>query len=207
VNWFVLEEPLAVKVAVSLYNAVVEHAVKEILKKFKEKVALIEEPKEGEVLLLDKMTLPKFDLWRLSDSGVYSLLIDTGLEEEEFLFIVSNFPVSGVVHADMDPKLFPKCLEAVAQGEKWFKRELLSLISSRKEFLKVSTLTDREKAVIALLIKGKTNKEIARALGLSEQTIKYYINQLLKKTNCPNRVGLVKLFSKVAYLFLNEELK
>lgn len=51
-----------------------------------------------------------------------------------------------------------------------------------------STLTPREKETLAWLTKGVSNKEIARALDLTESTIKVHVQNLLRKLNLHSRV-------------------
>lgn len=56
-------------------------------------------------------------------------------------------------------------------------------------------LTPREQSVIEHLVKGWTNKQIAQALGITEQTVKEHFKHLLEKTKTTTRTGLlVKLF-------------
>ncbi len=52
---------------------------------------------------------------------------------------------------------------------------------------RVGALTDRERAVLALLSRGMNNAEIAGSLMLSEATIKGYVSQLLVKLAVANR--------------------
>lgn len=53
---------------------------------------------------------------------------------------------------------------------------------------------DTMKKISALLIKGFTNKEIAKQIGLSECTINNYVMRLLDEKDCANRTQLaVKL--------------
>lgn len=53
----------------------------------------------------------------------------------------------------------------------------------------------RELEVIQSVAQGRPNKSIGNALGLSEGTIKEYINRIFKKTGASNRTELA-----VAYL-------
>lgn len=56
-------------------------------------------------------------------------------------------------------------------------------------------LTHREQAVVEQLIVGKTNKEIAKKLGISEQTTKEHIKRIMKKMKVSTRTGiLAKIF-------------
>lgn len=50
------------------------------------------------------------------------------------------------------------------------------------------TLTPREKETLAWLTKGVSNKEIARALDLTESTIKVHVQNVLRKLNLHSRV-------------------
>lgn len=55
-------------------------------------------------------------------------------------------------------------------------------------------LTRRQVEVLEPVVLGKTNKEIAAALGLSEGTIEVHVTNLLRKLGTSNRAGLVALF-------------
>lgn len=52
-------------------------------------------------------------------------------------------------------------------------------------------LTERERRVIALLLKGKTNKEIGSALNLAEDTVKKHIKQIMRRLKVTTRSGIV----------------
>ena len=55
----------------------------------------------------------------------------------------------------------------------------------------VEELTERELEVLALMAEGKTDKEIARALGIAESTAKNHVGNILGKLSVPNRAGAV----------------
>ncbi|MBX3237342.1 MAG: response regulator transcription factor [Nitrospiraceae bacterium] len=56
-------------------------------------------------------------------------------------------------------------------------------------------LTNREQSVVENLAKGWTNKEIANALQITEQTVKEHIKHIMRKTNSTTRTGiLVQVF-------------
>lgn len=54
-------------------------------------------------------------------------------------------------------------------------------------------ITRRESDVVALLVKGLTNKQIGRELGISDHTVRDHISAILKKTNTSSRVELAVL--------------
>jgi DNA-binding NarL/FixJ family response regulator len=53
------------------------------------------------------------------------------------------------------------------------------------------SLTHRQQSVLALLLEGRSNKEIARALGLSVGTVKNYVSALLRSTNVKTRAQIL----------------
>lgn len=60
-------------------------------------------------------------------------------------------------------------------------------------------LTPRQREVLALLGQGKSNKEIARALDLSEGTIKLHVTAILKALRVHNRTGAVVAAARLGY--------
>ena len=48
-------------------------------------------------------------------------------------------------------------------------------------------LTEREQQVLAQLVSGKTNREIAREMMLSPGTVRVYVSNVLAKLNVSNR--------------------
>lgn len=56
-------------------------------------------------------------------------------------------------------------------------------------------LTSREETVSKLLARGRTNREIAEHIGLSERTVKHYVSSLIQKFAVRNRTQLVLAMS------------
>jgi DNA-binding CsgD family transcriptional regulator len=64
-------------------------------------------------------------------------------------------------------------------------------------------LTPRERQVIALVGAGYTNKDLARELGISENTAKHHLTNVFDKLGVSNRLELV-LFA-VEHRLINED--
>ena len=60
-------------------------------------------------------------------------------------------------------------------------------------------LSAREKDILRLIIGGHTNGEIAEALFISENTVKYHVRNVLQKTGCRSRVELQKKYTTALY--------
>ena len=57
-------------------------------------------------------------------------------------------------------------------------------------------LSARETQIMDMVLNGNTNKEIAEHLIISENTVKFHMRNLLKKTSCANRAALISMFSQ-----------
>ena len=56
---------------------------------------------------------------------------------------------------------------------------------------RVRVYSQRDRARLKLLLRGKTNKEIANQLHISEKTVKHYMTILMQKLNARNRIEVV----------------
>jgi two-component system, NarL family, nitrate/nitrite response regulator NarL len=63
--------------------------------------------------------------------------------------------------------------------------------SLRRKAAEVVILSIREQQIVRLLMSGKTNKEIAIAIKISEKTVKHYMTTLMQKLHVRNRVEVV----------------
>jgi len=57
-------------------------------------------------------------------------------------------------------------------------------------------LTPQERRILALLVEGKTNREIGAALGLSEKTVKNYLSNAFQKLGVSRRAQAAALFAR-----------
>lgn len=57
-------------------------------------------------------------------------------------------------------------------------------------------LSAQEKRVLALVAEGKTNREIARALELSDKTVKNYLSHVFEKLNISRRAEAAAFFAR-----------
>ncbi len=83
--------------------------------------------------------------------------------------------------------IYPQTYGPQAEREK-SERELFEQFSS------VYDLSAREREVLRLIVDEKTNSEIADVLVVSESTVKFHVRNLLKKTDCKNRIELLSKY-------------
>jgi DNA-binding NarL/FixJ family response regulator len=99
----------------------------------------------------------------------------------------------GFVSKDTASSSLLKAIRAVLRGEIWAPRqatgrlvsELLERGSSPDE-----SLTAREQEVLRLVGEGRRNSEIARALSISDNTVKTHISSLMRKLQIDDRLQL-----------------
>ena len=72
--------------------------------------------------------------------------------------------------------------------------ELSSTALTRRDYTR---LTLRENQVALLVVRGLSNKEVARALGLSHGTVKVHVHNIFQKIGARSRYGLIMQMSSV----------
>ncbi|MCL0037095.1 response regulator transcription factor [Dehalococcoidia bacterium] len=70
----------------------------------------------------------------------------------------------------------------------------------------VAPLTYRETQILDCIADGNTNKEIARILGISQQTIKNHVSAILRKLNANDRAHAVVLAIRHGWISAEEKL-
>ena len=96
-----------------------------------------------------------------------------------------------------DAEMVRQAIETVTSGSIWAPRRLLSKLIDRLLKTPDSSLTsnaphftDREKEVLELILQARSNREIARQLGIEERTVKAHLGRLMRKTGSDNRIEL-----------------
>ena len=67
---------------------------------------------------------------------------------------------------------------------------------ARKNEGAIRRLTERETAVLKLLADGKSNKEIARALCVTEHAVKAHVSNILRKLDAESRTEAAVIYTK-----------
>ncbi len=79
-------------------------------------------------------------------------------------------------------------IQRVHAGQKYIPAEVGARLAER---LTNPQLTNREREVLLLITEGKSNQEIAAALNVSEGTVKFHVNGILRKLNVSDRTQAV----------------
>jgi DNA-binding NarL/FixJ family response regulator len=125
-------------------------------------------------------------------------LIVLGPEGNDKL-IMESIMVGARAYLDLkaSSRIVRQAIEVVTSGAIWAPRRLLSKLIDR--LLQASDtsltnvpphLTDRERQVLDLILTARSNREIARQLGIEEQTVQAHVGRLMRKTGSDNRIDL-----------------
>ncbi len=110
----------------------------------------------------------------------------------------------GYCTKDIQPIDFVERIRAVIRGFYIFSDEILSPEELRhwlawqtngadqcESLFQISPLSPREMEVLSLLTQGQSNKEIARSMGISHQTVKNHLASLFRKLGVDDRTQAV----------------
>lgn len=96
----------------------------------------------------------------------------------------------GFVCKSENYEILKDAIEAVAKGYSFFKFK-----QAVKDHSSTPVLSSRESAVMKLLLQGKSNRDIAMVLSISEKTVSTYKRRVLDKFNVKNIIELTKFVS------------
>ena len=90
------------------------------------------------------------------------------------------------LHKDMPSEEIASTIHGVFAGDTMLPRQVAERLSIRSQR---EQLTERERDVLESLIKGRSNKEIASGLCISEETVKSHLKMLFAKLRVHDRTG------------------
>lgn len=101
----------------------------------------------------------------------------------------------GTLRRDAEPEQLFRAVRAVAQGNAWYEPGTASALSGRARGAGSANggarpLSARELDVAGLIADGRSNKEIGRALGISEPTVKKHVGHVLVKLGLQDRLQI-----------------
>jgi DNA-binding NarL/FixJ family response regulator len=148
-----------------------------------------------DVILMD-VKMPGTDgieaLQLLRDAGNPArVLIVTSFTEQRTVVPALRAGAAGYVYKDVDPVALADAIRSVHAGHVLLQPEVAGALLSQDHGSpgtgRAGTLTDREREVLGLIADGRSNREIARTLVLSEKTVKTHVSNILMKLDLADR--------------------
>ena len=105
-----------------------------------------------------------------------------------------SFPVEGLIHKSFTIGSFKKAISQLLSGGTYFpSQQNISPTELMPENGQLPELTPRQREVFSLLAQGKSNKEIADTLKLSEGTVKVHVTAIFRVFKVNNRTQAMLL--------------
>jgi len=150
--------------------------------------------------------------------GVRVLMLSASPDDEQLFQAIKSGAVA-FVGKDISGDKLIRTLRKVGQGECPINDSLLNRPHTAKKVLKlfhdlsllgndieslITPLSPRETEILAHIAEGNSNKRIAFALGIGEQTIKNHITSIMRKLNANDRTHAVVLAIRKGWLRIED---
>ena len=127
----------------------------------------------------------------------------TSYPDEEAVFSAIVAGASGYLLKQVRARDLVAALEAVGRGESLLDPAVTEKVLERVRRIatggapdELAQLTAQEQKILLLVAEGKTNKEIATEVFLSDKTVKNYVSSILSKLNLQRRAQAAAYLAK-----------
>ena len=118
------------------------------------------------------------------------VLVLSAFESEEVIYQALQAGAVGyLAKSSRRPELIG-AVRLAAQGKAAFSADIAAKLASR---IQRPSLSPRELEVVAELVKGNSNKEIATRLNISENTVKLHITHIMQKLRAKDRTHVASI--------------
>ncbi|HEC2188403.1 TPA: response regulator transcription factor [Staphylococcus delphini] len=154
--------------------------------------ALATDQMEPELILVD-LVMPEMNgitlIQKLKEQHAdIKILVLTSYVDEEHVMSAIQAGADGYEMKDVEPEALMTSIETVLQGDKVIHKDaqqVMDTVITKPHML--NKLSKRETEVLKEMAKGKTNKEIAETLFVSEKTIKTHVSHIFSKLEVTDR--------------------
>lgn len=119
------------------------------------------------------------------------VVIVSSLGDADIVRQAAALGVAGFLPKSATRQAMVDALRLVLQGGVSFPAEMMTPAGRARTHEDEDTLTPRQMEVLHSMAQGKSNKEIARDLGISGETVKVHISAILRRLGCTSRTQAV----------------
>ncbi|HEY9435061.1 MAG TPA: response regulator transcription factor [Blastocatellia bacterium] len=112
------------------------------------------------------------------------ILVLTSFDAEEDIYQSVGAGAQGYILKDTPQDRLLEAIHLIYAKKRYFPADIAARLIER---MARSNLTPREHQVLQLVAKGLTNKEIGRALGISDNTARNHVNSIIEKLEVSDR--------------------
>ena len=128
-----------------------------------------------------------------------SIVILTTYQGEEDVYRGLRAGAKAYLLKDSGFEQLARGIRTVAAGHKFLPAEVASKLAERME---TNKLSKRELEILTHLASGKSNKMIARSVGIEVGTVKFHVNNILSKLNASSRTEAATVAARRGLLHL-----
>jgi DNA-binding NarL/FixJ family response regulator len=148
------------------------------------------------------------------------IILLTAYDDPEQIIHAAQAGAAAYCPKEIDPLSLVQTIKDVARGkfvvadrvfepkefESWLKDEMKKVRQTYSEpGSPFHPLSERETQVLACVVKGMSNKEIASSLGISQQTVKNHVTSVLRKFGVEDRTQAVVYALKRGWVKLSDQ--
>ena len=133
----------------------------------------------------------------LHDYPHIRILVITMFEDDGTVFAAMRAGARGYILKDAEKENILRAIQAVSNGEAIFSptiaARLMDFFATQSKLPKeiFPSLTEREREILQLIARGRSNADIARDLSLSPKTVYNYVSNILTKLQVADRAQAI----------------
>ena len=112
------------------------------------------------------------------------VIILSSFEADEDIYRSVQEGAMGYLLKDTSKSQMLEAIASVHAGKRYIKGQIASRLAER---MLRSSLTTREHEIVEMIAKGLTNKQIASALSISDNTVRNHLNSIMEKLEVSDR--------------------
>ena len=173
---------------------------------FSQSLKIIEKEPDLDMMIVD-LDMPdmhweeSIEQLRQKSKNINIVVISASEDMRKIRKIMTN-GIKGYIPKRLEPKIMLKALKIIVEGGIY----MPSAFAENNYTININsncrskTLTNRQSQVLDLIAEGKSNKQIAYEMGVSEATVKLHINALLRSLKVNNRTQAVVTAQKMGLI-------
>lgn len=135
--------------------------------------------------LRDSCSIDDLDNYFIADPNAKIIVLAEHAGDAEIATALKKGAL-GYICKDVKPEELVKAIRTVARGRKFIPNDIAQILS---ESVGKETLTPTESNVLRMIVGGMSNKEIAFALDVSENTVKTHVQNIFGKIGVSDRTS------------------
>ncbi|MEK6245886.1 MAG: response regulator transcription factor [Pseudomonadota bacterium] len=139
----------------------------------------------------------------LSTDPAVRVLFLTSFSDEQAVIATVLAGAAGYLLKEIGQEALIRAIEAVASGQSILDPGVTQTVLKRMHAVvaqsdrrRTDDLSTQERRILALVVEGKTNRQIAAALDLSDKTVKNYLSNAFQKLRVSRRSQAAALFAR-----------